>query len=88
MLLQRRVTMVYSGLVNKVSRFNSNYSIFLEAKDAFIKFDKNRNGTISTKVLLRVMRLLGKNPTEADIDNLISDININGKFDSFSHSYY
>ncbi|VDL68531.1 unnamed protein product [Nippostrongylus brasiliensis] len=40
-----------------------------EFKEAFLLFDKDRNGTMSTKELGIAMRALGQNPTE-QVNNL------------------
>mmetsp|Transcript_5517 Transcript_5517/g.12983 ORF Transcript_5517/g.12983 Transcript_5517/m.12983 type:complete len:154 (+) Transcript_5517:61-522(+) len=42
-----------------------------EFKEAFSLFDKDGDGTISTKELGTVMRALGQNPTEADLQDMI-----------------
>lgn len=41
-------------------------------------FDKNGDGTITTKALVTVMRSLGKNPTEDEIDDLINEVDTDG----------
>ena len=43
-----------------------------EFKEAFSLFDKDGDGTITTKELGTVMRSLGQNPTEAELQDLIS----------------
>lgn len=40
--------------------------VFSEFKEAFSLFDKDGDGTITTKELGTVMRSLGQNPTEAN----------------------
>ena len=49
-----------------------------EFKEAFSMFDKNKDGTITAKELLKVMRSLGQNPTEAELQNMINDVDIDG----------
>ena len=43
-----------------------------EFKEAFSLFDKDGDGTITTKELGTVMRSLGQNPTEAELQDLVS----------------
>lgn len=49
-----------------------------EVKEAFAMFDKNGDGTITTKALVTVMRSLGQNPTEDEIDDLINEVDTDG----------
>ncbi|KAI5108250.1 calmodulin 2a, partial [Silurus meridionalis] len=42
-----------------------------EFKEAFSLFDKDGDGTITTKELGTVMRSLGQNPTEAELQDMI-----------------
>ena len=44
-----------------------------EFKEAFSLFDKDGDGTITTKELGTVMRSLGQNPTEAELQVNISN---------------
>ena len=41
-------------------------------KEAFSLFDKDGDATINTKELGPVMRSLGQNPTEAELQNMIN----------------
>ncbi|XP_047323088.1 calmodulin-like [Impatiens glandulifera] len=45
-----------------------------EFKEAFGFFDKDGDGSITTKELGTVMRSLGKNPTEAEIQEMINEV--------------
>lgn len=45
-----------------------------EFKEAFNIFDKDGDGTISGKELGVVMRSLGQNPTEKQLDELINNL--------------
>ena len=49
-----------------------------EFKEAFSLFDKDGDGTITTKELGTVMRSLGQNPTEAELMDMINEIDADG----------
>ena len=49
-----------------------------EFKEAFSLFDKDGDGTITTKELGTVMRSLGQNPTEAELQDMITEIDQQG----------
>lgn len=55
--------------------------VFLSAefKEAFSLFDKDGDGTITTKELGTVMRSLGQNPTEAELQDMINEVDADGK---------
>lgn len=44
-----------------------------EFKEAFSLFDKDGDGSITTKELGVVMRSLGQNPTEAELQDMVID---------------
>merc|ERR1712227_623376 len=58
-----------------------------EFKEAFVLFDKDGDGTITTKELATVMRSLGQNPTEAELQDMINEVDEDGngtiEFDEF-----
>lgn len=54
-----------------------------EFKEAFSLFDKDGDGTITTKELGTVMRSLGQNPTEAELQDMVIHCNISGMFKNF-----
>ena len=43
-------------------------------KETFMMFDKDRDGSVSTKELGAVMRSLGNNPTEEELEDMIDVI--------------
>ncbi|MQL67698.1 hypothetical protein F6Q10_35405, partial [Streptomyces vinaceus] len=45
-----------------------------EFKEAFSLFDKDGDGCITTKELGTVMRSLGQNPTEAELQDMIHEV--------------
>ena len=45
-----------------------------EIKDAFSLFDKDGDGNITTKELGTVMRSLGQNPTENELQEMINEV--------------
>merc|ERR1712039_986316 len=49
-----------------------------EFKLAFSVFDKDGDGTITTKELGTVMRSLGQNPTEAELQDMINEVDADG----------
>merc|ERR1712183_21283 len=49
-----------------------------EFKEAFSLFDKDGDGTITTRELGTVMRSLGQNPTEAELQDMVNEIDADG----------
>ena len=54
----------------------------IEFHEAFALFDKDGDGTITAKELSVVMRGLGQNPTEEEIDQMIADVDNDGRSNS------
>ena len=65
----------YNGFILKIVLG----SVFTEFKEAFSLFDKDGDGTITTKELGTVMRSLGQNPTEAELQDMINEVDADGK---------
>ena len=49
-----------------------------ELKEAFSLFDADGDGTIDTRQLGTVMRSLGQNPTERELQDMIDDVDCDG----------
>uniref|UniRef100_A0A8C9PQB0 EF-hand domain-containing protein n=1 Tax=Spermophilus dauricus TaxID=99837 RepID=A0A8C9PQB0_SPEDA len=49
-----------------------------EFKEAFSLFDKDGDGTITTKELGTVMKSLGQNPTEEELQDMINEVDADG----------
>merc|ERR1711988_1703920 len=49
-----------------------------EFKEAFSLFDNDGDGTITTKELGTVMRSLGQNPTDAELQGMINEVDADG----------
>ncbi|XP_060577956.1 calmodulin-beta-like [Ruditapes philippinarum] len=49
-----------------------------EFKEAFRLFDKDGDGKITTKELGTVMKSLGHNPTEAELQDMINEVDADG----------
>ena len=59
----------------------------IEYREAFALFDKNGDGTITVTELGTVMRSLGSNPTETELQDMINEVDADGNgtldFDEF-----
>lgn len=49
-----------------------------EFREAFGLFDKNGDGTISSSELGTIMRSLGQNPTESELQDMINEVDVDG----------
>ncbi|KAG7262349.1 hypothetical protein CRUP_034331 [Coryphaenoides rupestris] len=58
-----------------------------EFKEAFSLFDKDGDGTITTKELGTVMRSLGQNPTEAELQDMINEVDADGRTTTHTHTH-
>ncbi|KAI6184614.1 Calmodulin-like protein [Aphelenchoides bicaudatus] len=50
----------------------------IEYKEAFRLFDKDGNGSISSKELGVAMRALGQNPTEQELLDMVNEVDVDG----------
>lgn len=72
--------------MNRDAKLNASSYVYLpqaclltEFKEAFSLFDKDGDGTITTKELGTVMRSLGQNPTEAELQDMINEVDADGE---------
>lgn len=49
-----------------------------EFREAFEEFDKDGSGAISSKELLGVMRAMGQNPTEDELNSMVMEVDLDG----------
>ena len=49
-----------------------------EVKEAFSLFDRDGDGSITSKELGTVMRSLGQNPSEAELQDMINEVDVDG----------
>ncbi|KAK2555050.1 Calmodulin [Acropora cervicornis] len=54
------------------------FTVFVEYKDAFSLFDRDNNGIITTRELSAIMRSLGFNPTEEELQTMINNVDYDG----------
>lgn len=61
--------------------YERNVLLFLHAEyfEAFHFFDKDKSGHITTKELGTLMKSLGENPTENELQHIINTVDIDGK---------
>lgn len=50
-----------------------------ECRDAFAAFDKNGDGSITTKELSAVMRAMGQNPTNEQLFDIMKECDVDGE---------
>eukprot|EP00249_Psilotum_nudum_P027127 c34457_g1_i1 orf=65-628(+) len=72
-LLNRRVQRTIAKMVEQLTEDQ-----IAEFKEAFSLFDKDGDGCITTKELGTVMRSLGQNPTEAELQDMINEVDADG----------
>ena len=59
--------------------FDLKSGLFSEYRDAFRFFDKDESGYITTKELGSIMRSLGQNPTEVELQEIMNTVDFDGK---------
>jgi calmodulin len=57
--------------------------VIVEYKEAFSLFDKDGDGTIAIKDLRTVMRSLGRNPTDAELEDITNEVDWDGNDNGF-----
>jgi len=62
-----------------MSRCSIFWLLNAELQETFVYFDKDKNGSISSKELGNVMRSLGQNPTDSEIRDIINEVDADGK---------
>jgi len=58
---------------------NGGMVIFAELRDAFNLFDIDGDGKITTQELGTVMKSLGLNPTDSELQDMIDEVDIDGE---------
>ena len=49
-------------------------------REAFAIFDRDHDGSITLKELATTMRALGQNPTEGELQDMIDEVDADGKW--------
>jgi len=72
---QEQILLEQVKLVRKLQR-NISQDFVSEMREAFILFDKDKSGTICSKELGILLRTLGYNPTEAQVNEMVAEADI------------
>ena len=75
--IKPKLNIIQREVLTFLIAFNS--SLFLEYRDAFKFFDKDGNGYITTRELGAIMRSLGQNPTETELQDMVNEVDYDGK---------
>merc|ERR1719278_1722825 len=77
------LTAEFENLSSKMSALCISQDFVSEMREAFYLFDKDQNGYICSKELGALLRTLGCNPTEAEVNTLMASIDVdhNGRID-------
>lgn len=62
-------------------------TLHVELKEAFSLFDKDGDGRITTKELGTVMCSMGQNPTDAELHDMVNEVDADGEFSQLSATY-
>ena len=68
----------YAAMLTVASPYSDCISSISEFREAFSLFDKNGDGTISSTELGTIMRSLGQNPTESELQDMINEVDVDG----------
>ena len=68
-------------LLEDVANSQVSQDFISEMREAFFMFDKDNSGFICSKEMGHLLRTMGYNPTEAEVNNLIAEVDVdhNGK---------
>ena len=66
-----------------INQYDKRYLVVFDAEyfEAFRYFDKDNSGHITTKELGTLMKSLGENPTENELQRIINTVDIDGKME-------
>ena len=81
-------TIDFAEFLTMMVRMMKNTDSEEEIRETFKVFDKDGDGTITTKELGTVMRSLGQSPAEAELQDMIMEVDVDGNgAHSYMHAY-